>query len=169
MIVPDILAPGLDLVFCGTAPSRASREARAYYAHPGNIFWRTVFEVGLTPRRMAPAEGSEILRYGLGLTDLNKTEWGADSELSAAGFDIAGFVTRMRATRPGAIAFTSKQAASRYFAGCGAGTGRRPVAYGRQADTLDGIALFVLPSPSGRARMFFDIEPWRELAVSIRR
>src|SRR5277367_4280040 len=50
-LVPDLLAPGLDLVFCGTAPSPASYKARAYYANPGNAFWTTLNAVGLTPER----------------------------------------------------------------------------------------------------------------------
>ena len=45
-LVPDLLAPGLDLVFCGTAPSPASFKARAYYANPGNAFWATLHAVG---------------------------------------------------------------------------------------------------------------------------
>jgi TDG/mug DNA glycosylase family protein len=48
------LAPGLDLVFCGTAPSPASFKARAYYANPGNAFWPTLHAVGLTPERLTP-------------------------------------------------------------------------------------------------------------------
>ena len=51
-LVPDLLAPGLDLVFCGTAPSPASFKARAYYANPGNAFWPTLHAVGLTPERL---------------------------------------------------------------------------------------------------------------------
>ncbi|OAN46766.1 mismatch-specific DNA-glycosylase [Paramagnetospirillum marisnigri] len=156
MIVPDVLADGLKLVLCGTAPSRASKEAGAYYAHPGNIFWISLFEAGLTPRLLAPAECREVLGFGLGLTDLNKTEWGADAELSREGFDVAGFVEKMRRHRPGMIAFSSKFAAGVYFA-------RRSVGYGLQSKTLDGIPLFVLPSTSGRARMYFDRRPWDEL------
>lgn len=162
MIVPDVLADGLALVLCGTAPSRASKEARAYYAHPGNIFWKTLFEVGLTPRQLVPREYAQVLHYGIGLTDLNKIEWGADAELSPAGFDVAGFVGKMRRKRPGLIAFDSKFAACTYF-------GRRTVGYGRQPETLDGIPLFVVPSTSGRARMYFEIGPWQELAAALGR
>ena len=55
-ILPDLLQPGLDLVFCGTAAGRRSAEEGAYYAHPGNLFWRTLHAVALTPRLFAPAE-----------------------------------------------------------------------------------------------------------------
>jgi TDG/mug DNA glycosylase family protein len=157
MIVPDVLRPGLALVLCGTAPSRASKEARAYYAHPGNIFWKTLYDVGLTTRQLTPQEYLAVLDHGVGLTDLNKTEWGADAELSHASFDVASFVAKMEACRPSVIAFDSKFAALKYF-------GTKTVSYGLQQDTLAGAHLFVVPSTSGRARMYFDIGPWRELA-----
>ena len=41
-VLPDILQPGLRVVFCGTAAGRASAKARAYYAGPGNSFWKTL-------------------------------------------------------------------------------------------------------------------------------
>lgn len=161
MIVPDVLTDGLALVLCGTAPSRASKEARAYYAHPGNIFWKTLFEVGLTPRLLAPTEYREVLHYGIGLTDLNKIEWGADAELTHEGFDVDAFVEKMVRYRPRMIAFDSKFAACKFF-------DRRTVSYGLQSETLDGISLFVAPSTSGRARMYFDRSYWDDLARRLR-
>ena len=162
MIVPDLLRPGLALVICGTAPSRASRDARAYYAHPGNIFWKTLFEVGLTRRMLSPPDYPALLDDGIGLTDLNKTEWGADAELSPEGFDVRAFVDKMRDCRPKIIAFDSKFAATRYFGG-------RTVGYGPQQGELFGSRLFVVPSTSGRARMYFDAGPWRDLATLVAR
>jgi double-stranded uracil-DNA glycosylase len=97
-LVPDLLAPGLDLVFCGTAPSPASFKARAYYANPGNAFWPTLHAVGLTPERLAPARYPELLTLGIGLTDLNKTEYGSDHELSPHAMDAAARPSR--STRP---------------------------------------------------------------------
>lgn len=157
MILPDVLDKGLSLVFCGTAPSRASKDARAYYAHPGNIFWKTLYEVGLTPRQLKPQEYPQLLALGIGLTDLNKMEWGADASLTPASFDVTGFHAKMLRYRPKIIAFTSKHAASQLL-------GRRPLQYGLQDQKLGDIRLFVLPSTSGRARRYFDLSPWRELA-----
>src|SRR5208337_3062173 len=148
MIVPDLLRPGLSLVLCGSAPSRASKEAQAYYAHPGNIFWKTLYDVGLTPRQLQPQEYAELVRFGIGLTDLNKSEWGADAKLSHAGFDLASFSEKMQRFRPACIAFDSKFAAGKFF-------GRRTIRYGLQEDRLSGIPLFVVPSTSGRARRYF--------------
>ena len=50
-ILPDLLQPGLALVFCGTAAGRRSAAEGAYYAHPGNLFWRALHAVQLTPRQ----------------------------------------------------------------------------------------------------------------------
>lgn len=157
MIVPDLLRENLSLVLCGTAPSRASKEAMAYYAHPGNIFWKTLFDVGLTPRLVAPTDYARLLAWNIGLTDLNKTEWGADSELSPAGFDVPAFREKMRRYAPRVIAFDSKFAASKFF-------GKKTIAYGLQSETLFDSALFVVPSTSGRARNYFEIGHWRVLA-----
>src|SRR5262245_34796139 len=153
-LVPDLLAPGLDLVFCGTAPSPASYKARAYYANPGNAFWATLHAVGLTPERFTPQRYPELLGWGIGLTDLNTTEYGSDHELSADAMDSKALHFKIAKFRPAAIAFTSKHAAS-------LGLGVKAPAYGRRAERLEGAVVFILASPSGRARSFWTIEPWR--------
>lgn len=160
MILPDLLAPGLDLVLCGTAPSRISAVRQAYYANPGNRFWQTLAEVGLTPHRFAPADYPALLGLGIGLIDLNKVEFGTDAELDPARFDGARFAAEMARVRPGAIAFTSKRGGKAFL--------NVPVVpYGRQGADLGGIPLFVLPSPSGLARGSWSIGPWREVAALV--
>jgi TDG/mug DNA glycosylase family protein len=159
-LVPDLLAPGLDLVFCGTAPSPASYKARAYYANPGNAFWATLHAVGLTPERFTPQRYPELLAWGIGLTDLNKTEYGSDHELSAHAMDARSLHAKVAKFRPAAVAFTSKNAASLGF-------GLKAPAYGRKAELLEGAVVFVLASPSGRARSFWTIEPWRQAAAFV--
>ena len=159
-LIPDLLAPGLDLVFCGTAPSPASYRARAYYANPGNAFWPTLHAVGLTPERLAPQRFHELLGLGLGLTDLNKTEFGSDHELTPGAMDANALHAKLRRFRPAAIAFTSKNAASLAL-------GIKAPAYGRQVGTLEGTVAFVLASPSGRARSFWTLAPWQEAAAFV--
>jgi len=159
-LVPDLLAPGLDLVFCGTAPSPASFKARAYYANPGNAFWPTLHAVGLTPERLAPARYPELLTLGIGLTDLNKTEYGSDHELSPHAMDAAALHAKLRRFRPAAVAFTSKHAASLAL-------GVKSPAYGSQAEPIEDAVAFVLASPSGRARSFWTLAPWREVAAFV--
>ncbi len=160
-LVPDVLAPGLRLVFCGTAPSKASAAARAYYAKPGNRFWPTLHDVGITPRRFAPAEYRELLPLGIGLTDLCKVHSGVDAELPEGAFDLAAFRRKLRRVRPKLVAFTSKNAAQSCLG--------HAVEYGLQAEQLEGAALFVLTSPSGLATRFFDVKVWADLAALYRR
>ncbi len=61
-VLPDLLAPGLDIVFCGTGAGAWSARVGAYYAKPGNKFWPTLYAVGLTPRRLQPAGLSRAAR-----------------------------------------------------------------------------------------------------------
>ena len=155
-ILPDVLTPGLAVVFCGTAASSASARRRAYYAGPGNAFWPTLFEIGLIPRPLAPAEYHRLPTYGLGLTDLAKDVSGSDNVLSDNDFDREGLEAKIRRYAPAILAFTSKRAAEEYL--------RHPVQYGRLQDAIEGTQFFVLPSPSGAARRFWDTGPWRQLA-----
>jgi len=66
----DVLREGLKLVVCGTAAVSRSAQLKHYYTGPGNKFWRTLSELGLTPRQLAPREASLLLDFGIGLTDL---------------------------------------------------------------------------------------------------
>jgi len=155
-VLPDVLAPDLAVVFCGTAVSAASALRGAYYAGPGNAFWPTLFKVGLTPRLFAPEEYRDLTRYGLGLTDIVKTASGADHSLSDEHFDSARLRKAVLKYRPRVLAFTSKRAAREFV-------GHR-VDYGVLSEEVGETTLFVLPSPSGAARRYWSEEPWRELA-----
>lgn len=158
-ILPDVLAPNLRVVFCGTAAGTRSAREGAYYAHPGNYFWRTLFEIGLTPRRLSPHEFPQVLQYGIGLTDLAKLHFGADHELPYDAFDAAALGRKLARYKPAIVAFTSKNAAFGYF--------DRVLPYGEHDARIAQSRVFVLPSPSGQARRFWTIEPWRQLAEAV--
>ena len=162
--LPDQLAPDLRLVFVGTAASRRSAALGHYYAHPQNRFWRTLHEVGLTPRRYQPHEYASLLALGIGFTDLCKLGAGMDHEALRAGADVAGFAAKMRTFRPATVAFTSKKAASLFY---GRPTGT--IALGRQPPLDDFPATFVLASPSGAASGAWTVQPWHELADHLRK
>jgi len=155
-ILPDLLQPGLALVFCGTAAGRRSAAERAYYAHPGNLFWRALFEAGLTPRLLVPPEFPLLLDYGIGLTDLAKHHSGNDDELPRAAFDAPALVAKIERHAPRLLAFTSKNAARAALG--------HAVGYGLQGETIGSTRLFVLPSPSGQARGHWDTGPWLALS-----
>jgi len=158
--VPDLLAPGLKLVFCGTALGRRSAQARAYYAHPNNLFWKALHAAGLTPEQFAPEDYPRLLDHGIGLTDLAKRHFGNDAQLPGDAFDVAGLREKIAAAGPRLLAFTSKTGASAFL---GRPTGR--IALGEQGETIGRTRLFVLPSPSGAARGYWDMAPWLQLAT----
>ena len=162
-LVADLLAPGLKLIFCGTALGRRSAQERAYYAHPNNLFWRTLHEVGLTPARIAPTDYAHLLEQGIGLTDMAKRHFGNDVDLPADAFDAAGFAQKIAFHAPAMVAFTSKKAASAFL---GRPTGR--IALGEQAERIGATRLFVLCSPSGAARGRWHRAVWEELARAVR-
>ncbi len=110
--VPDVLGPGLDVVFCGINPGRVSDAAKAHFANPRNDFWRLLHEAGFTPRQLEPHEQFELLRYGIGATNAAFRTTPGSSDLRRA--DFAGSAERLERIalelRPRAIAFVGKEA-----------------------------------------------------------
>jgi double-stranded uracil-DNA glycosylase len=157
--LPDVLRPGLKVVFCGSAAGAASAELGAYYAGPGNRFWRTLFEIGLTPRRLRPDEFYCLLDFGIGLTDVAKTASGADAIIPTDAFDRARLAERMRALRPALLAFNGKKAASVFLDRPTSG-----ISYGRVDSEPGSPPITVLPSTSGAASRYWDLAPWHSLA-----
>ncbi len=156
MVLPDYLKPGLDLVLCGTAPGPVSAARGHYYAHPGNRFWRTLHEVGLTPRLFQPEDDHLLNGLGIGLTDLVKTKSGLDSDLLHGDYDVEGLRARILRFSPKVLAFDSLNAGRRVM-------GKKAIA-GLQQEAFGGAAVFILPSTSGLACGSWDIAPWQQLA-----
>ena len=161
--LPDQLADNLRLVFVGTAASQRSADVGHYYAHPGNRFWRTLHQTGITDRRYEPHEFPALLKQGIGFTDLCKTGAGMDHQALAFPINIPAFREKMLTYRPGIIAFTSKKAASLFY-----GRPTTAIALGRQPPLADFPVAFVLASPSGAASGSWSIAPWQELADALK-
>ncbi len=156
-ILNDVLDYNLKIIFCGTAASAVSARKKQYYAGPGNKFWPTLHKVGLTPRQLAPSEYEDLLKYKIGLTDLDKTESGSDTDLSKGGFDIFALQRRILKYQPQVLCFNGKRSAKEYL-------GLRKVQYGLQDTTIDKTKLFIAPSTSGAASGYWDMEYWQNLA-----
>jgi TDG/mug DNA glycosylase family protein len=159
--VPDVLAPGLRVVFCGINPGRVSAAAGAHFANPRNDFWRLLHAVGFTPRLVEPVEQRSVLEYGIGLTNAAFRTTKGSGDLRRADFDGAGHrLERIaRELRPAWLAFVGKEAYRGAF-------GERPE-LGLQGRRLDETRLFVLPStsPANAAVPWLERERWfQELA-----
>jgi TDG/mug DNA glycosylase family protein len=159
-VLPDVLAPDLRVVFCGTAAGFTSAAAGTYYAGAGNRLWEVLHRVGLIPRLLSPQEYATLPEYGLGLTDLVKQAAGPDESLVDSDYDVAAFEAKVLLFRPQAVAFSGLRASRAYF-------GRRAT-YGRQPERIGSSAVFVLPSTSGAARRYWRELPWQELVAWLR-
>jgi TDG/mug DNA glycosylase family protein len=158
-VLPDLLAPGLRLVICGSAAGTVSAMRGAYYAHPQNRFWPILAATGLTPRRFAPEEYPALLDLRIGLTDIAKFVFGADSTLPRGSSDPVALGERLRATRPALLAFNGKRAAEAFLG--------RPLPYG-PVDPPPGLPpIHVLPSTSPLAVRFWSPDPWFAMAAAV--
>ncbi|MGO9418021.1 mismatch-specific DNA-glycosylase [Roseiarcus sp.] len=158
-VLPDVIRSGLKIVFCGTAAGTVSARRGAYYAHPQNKFWRTLFAVGLTPRLMSAEEYRVLSEFGLGLTDLMKSVSGMDHELPRDALNAearAALTEKIGVAQPKLLAFTSL-AAGRGFLG-------RAATFGDSGARIGETRIWVLPSPSPAAHWNFDQSWWRRLA-----
>jgi TDG/mug DNA glycosylase family protein len=163
--VPDVLAPGLDVVFCGINPGRFSALAGAHFANPRNDFWRLLHDAGFTPRLLDPTEQHDLPNLGIGLTNAAYRTTRGSGDLRRA--DFTGSLDRLQriATelRPRAIAFVGKEA----YRGV---LGERPQ-LGLQPSKLSETLLFVLPStsPANAAVAYAERLKWfTELAALLR-
>jgi TDG/mug DNA glycosylase family protein len=140
--VPDVLAPGLQVVFCGINPGRVSAAAAAHFANPRNDFWRLLHAARFTSRLYEPREQFALLDEGIGVTNAAYRTTPGSGDLRRA--DFAGSAERLeriaRELRPGWLGFVGKEAYR--------GTFGERAELGLQERTLDETRLFVLPSTS---------------------
>lgn len=163
--VPDLVRPGLSVLFCGINPGVRSGQLGQHFARPGNRFWKVLHGAGFTDRVLAPSEQSALLDYGVGITNLvDRPSPGAAEltreELRAGAARLAGKAGRFG---PGWVAVLGVLAYRAAFA-------RPRAAVGRQAETIGaGSGLWVLPNPSGlqaRYQLAEMIEMFTELRLA---
>ncbi|MEO7986714.1 MAG: G/U mismatch-specific DNA glycosylase [Gemmatimonadales bacterium] len=156
--IPDIIAPGLSVLFCGINPGLYSAASARHFARPGNRFWPALHQAGFTERLMAPHESDELLGSGYGITTLVRRATATAPELMPSEL-IAGRrrLARMVGTyRPRWVAVLGVGAYRTAF-------GQPRAKIGEQADILPGTRVWVLPSPSGANGSYPLVDLVREL------
>ena len=150
--LPDIIGPGLAVLFVGFNPSVHSSRRGHFYAGPGNQFWRLLALAGLTPRVFAPEEDRELLALGIGITDLCPIPTPGIDDLprAVAGAGRGALAAKIAQFAPRIVSFNGKATFERFF-------GQPPVGWGAQERRIgDAPSLvFVTPSSSGRANGAF--------------
>ena len=142
--IPDVIGPGLRVLFCGINPGLYSAATGWHFARPGNRFWPALHLSGFTPRLLAPREQDLLPALGLGITNLvaRATAQAAeldDAELRAGREHLAALT---RSHRPRVVAILGVTAYRTAF-------GQPKGSTGPQPDRLGDAQLWVLPNPSG--------------------
>ena len=156
-MLPDVLAQNLKVVFCGTAAGERSARLQQYYAGHSNKFWRTIFQIELTPKQLLPHEFKHLLSFGIGLTDLVKGKSGMDFNLSSSDFGNTGLVEKIQKYQPTYLCFNGKKAGKEFLL-------TDFVDYGIQKKKIGTTKLFIAPSTSSAANKWWDFYIWQELA-----
>lgn len=140
----DVIAPGLEVLFCGINPGLYSAATGNHFARPGNRFWPALHASGFTPRRFSPWEKDLALREGFGLTNLVRRATASADELDPVDL-VAGrrrLAAKVRKYRPRIVAFLGMGAYRHAF-------GSPKATHGEQPERFEGSRVWVLPSPSG--------------------
>jgi TDG/mug DNA glycosylase family protein len=162
--LPDIVRPGLSVIFCGLNPGLSAAAVGHHFVGRGNRFWRVLHLAGFTPHQIAPEQDASLLDYGLGITSVVERPTAGVDDLSRSEFveATAGFQFWIRRYVPHCVAFLGKAA----YVGM---MGRQTVAWGRQPEPFAGAVAWVLPNPSGRNLAFSQdalVEAFRELRLA---
>ncbi|MEU4197839.1 G/U mismatch-specific DNA glycosylase [Kribbella sp. NPDC026611] len=142
--LPDVIRPGLKVLFCGINPGLMSAATGHHFARPGNRFWPALHLSGFTPRLLKPAEQSELLTYGLGITNVVDTPSARADELTRPELVAGGenLVQKVLAYQPEWLAVLGVTAYRDAFAD-------RTAAIGKQDRLIGNTRVWVLPNPSG--------------------
>jgi TDG/mug DNA glycosylase family protein len=142
--VPDVIARGLRVLFCGINPGLYSAAVRHHFARPGNRFWPALYSGGLTERLLKPDDERWLLSEGLGITNIVDRATARAEELTTAELTAGArrLEAKVRRQRPAVVAVLGVTAYRKAF-------DRPDATLGRQAETIADAVLWILPNPSG--------------------
>ena len=142
--IPDVIAPGLQVLFVGINPGLYSGATGRHFARPGNRFWPTIHRAGFTPRQLAPDEPEELLALRIGITNIVNRTTATAAELSRD--ELVAGAARLRETvatfEPKAVSILGVTAYRTAFV-------RPNAVIGRQDKCIGDADTWVLPNPSG--------------------
>lgn len=147
--VPDVIAPGLRVLFCGINPGLYSGAIGHHFGRPGNRFWPALRASGFTDRLLSPFEERELLAAGLGITNVVNHATASADELDPEQMRRGGAALRRKVLRY----------RPRFLAVLGLGVyriafGRPRAVIGEQDERIGATRVWVLPNPSGRTAAY---------------
>lgn len=160
--LPDLVAPGLKVLFVGINPGLYSGATGHHFARPGNRFWPALHLAGITPRRLHPWEEQELLALGYGITGMVRRATATAQELGPHEYRAGArrLEETVRTYRPRLVCFLGMGAYRTGFA--------RPKAQlGLQEEQIEVAPVWVLPNPSG-LNAHFTLEDFARLLAEVR-
>ena len=142
--VPDVIAPGLGVLFCGINPGLYTAAVGHHFARPGNRFWKVLHLAGFTDRLLSPFEETALLASGIGITNLVARATAVAAELTTPELRAGAVLLedKVAAIRPQFVAMLGMQAFRTAFGAPKAGVGLQP-------ELIGGANMWLLPNPSG--------------------
>ncbi|HEV7421659.1 MAG TPA: G/U mismatch-specific DNA glycosylase [Mycobacterium sp.] len=146
---PDLLATGLDVIFCGINPASTAAADGHNFSNRSNRFWAVLHLAGFTDERLRPEDEHELLSYGCGITAVVARPTQRASDVAVAEFRRVrpAFEAKIHGYEPRVVAFLGKRALSAMLA-------TPDIAWGRQPSGFAGATAWVLPNPSGLNKRF---------------
>lgn len=143
-VIPDVIAPRLNVLFCGINPGLWSGAVGLHFARPGNRFWPALHASGFTPEVLGPARQQELLALGLGISNVVDRTTARADELTADELREGGRRLTAKAAeyRPDWLAVVGVTAYRTAFE-------RRKAQVGAQPELIARSRIWVLPNPSG--------------------
>jgi TDG/mug DNA glycosylase family protein len=161
--LPDLIGPGLRVVFCGINPGLYTAAIGHHFGRPGNRFWKVLHLAGFTERQVSPFDERDLLGMGIGITNLVQRATAAASELTPR--ELRAGVARVEQL---ACAYAPRYVAFLGMLAYRGATGRRGAGMGLQPERMGESGLWLLPNPSGlQAR--YQLPELVELFAELRR
>lgn len=163
--IPDVIAPGLRVLFSGINPGLYSAATGYHFARPGNRFWPALHRSGFTPRQLRPEDQEQLLRLGLGITNVAARATARAGELTSQELRDGGkaLLAKAERLRPQWLAVVGVTAYRTAF-------GEPRATVGPQELIVGATRLWVLPNPSGLNALWTTpklIEAFRELRLDV--
>ncbi len=142
--LPDVIGPGLRLLFCGINPGLFTAAVGHHFARPGNRFWPALYKSGFTDRFLSPFEEHELLKLSLGITNIVAHATATAAELTREDIvkGSGALITKVRRFRPRVLAILGVGAYRYAFA-------QPKATIGEQDERIGDTRVWVLPNPSG--------------------
>lgn len=163
--IPDVIAPGLRVLFSGINPGLYSAATGYHFARPGNRFWPALHRSGFTPRQLRPEDQEQLLGLGLGITNVAARATARAGELTSQELRDGGkaLLAKAERLRPQWLAVVGVTAYRTAF-------GEPRATVGPQELIVGATRLWVLPNPSGLNALWTTpklIEAFRELRLDV--